>query len=119
AGDLHVTATAQSDTTATAQAGAAGSIAIDAVVALSELKLLTEAVIESGDRIEADGEVVIRAVSTGEHTATATGDVKSDKVGIGASAAIILSDTTTRAALERDLSTGSDADDHLTVEAHA
>ena len=119
AGDLRVTAAARSDTTATAQAGAAGSVAVDAVVALSELKLLTEAVIESGDRIDATGEVEITASSTGEHAATATGDVKSDNVGVGASAAIIISNTTTRAALQRDLASGAGADDHLTVAASA
>lgn len=117
--NIRVVANADSDTKAEAQAGAAGSVAVDAVVALSELKLVTEAVIESGDDIDADGAVEISATSTGTHDATATGDVKSDKVGVGASAAIIISNTTTRAALDRDLATGNDADDNLTVDASA
>lgn len=115
ANDLRVSAAAQSDTTATAEAGAAGSVAIDAVVAMSDLKLQTEAVIASGSSIAADGDVEISAVSSGTHTATATGDVKSDKVGIGASAAIILSNTSTRAALDSNLR----ADGDLTVHAGA
>lgn len=117
ANNIRVAASARSDTVAEAQAGAAGSIAVDAVVALSELRLVTEAVIESGEAIEATGSVELSATSSGAHDATATGDVKSDKVGVGASAAIIISNTSTRAALERDLTTGIDPDDHLTIAA--
>ena len=108
--DLEVRATSDSDTTAEAEAGASGSVALDAVVALTEVKQTTEALVASGSQIVATGAVQISATATGDHKATATGDVKSTKVGIGASAAIILSNTTTTASLERDLTTTGSLD---------
>lgn len=117
---LRVIADARSDTHATAEAGAGGSVALDAAVALSDLKLNTIAVVESGPGIVAAGPVEIRATSAGEHGAEATGDTESDKVGIGASGAILLSKTTTAASLQRTLhTTGSAADGTLTIDAAA
>lgn len=108
---LQVVADARSDSKAEAEAGAEGSVALDAVVALSDLKLKTEAIVEAGAQITATGPVEIRASSAGEHEASATGDVKSDKVGVGASGAIILSTTHTLASLARDLVTTTSGDD--------
>lgn len=113
---LSVIAKARSDTTAEAEAGAEGGVALDAVVTLSDLKLQTEAVVEAGAAFSTTGAVEISATSAGEHVATASGDTESSKVGIGASGAIILSTTRTRASLERDLTTtGSDADGTLSI----
>lgn len=108
AGDLRVAATSDSDTVAQAEAGAAGSIAVDAVVAFTEVKQTTEAIVAAGAAIPATGAVNIRATATGTHEARATGDVRSGKVGVGASAAIVLSDTSTKASLERDLTAVGD-----------
>ncbi|HQZ02069.1 MAG TPA: leukotoxin LktA family filamentous adhesin [Thauera sp.] len=117
---LSVIANARSDTTAEAEAGAEGGVALDSVVALSELKLQTEALVEAGAAISTTGAVNITATSAGEHVATASGDTESSKVGIGASGAIILSTTQTRASLERDLTTtGTDEDGALTVRAES
>lgn len=115
ADDVTVSASSQSDTEATAQAGAAGSVAVDAVVALSLTKQTTEAILAPGAALAATGAISVSATAGGAHVATATGDVKSDKVAIGASAAIILSDTSTKASLERSATSGGD----LTVAASA
>ncbi|HXF65357.1 MAG TPA: hypothetical protein VNK67_01485 [Burkholderiales bacterium] len=115
AGDLRVAAASDSDSVAQAEAGAAGSIAVDAVVAFTEIKQTTEAIVAAGAAIAASGAVSIDASATGTHEAKATGDVKSGNVGVGASAAIILSDTSTKASLERDLTAGGE----LTVAASA
>ena len=117
---LRVIANASSDTSATAEAGAAGSVALDAAVALSDLKLNTAAVVEAGPEIVATGAVEIRATSTGEHEAEATGDTESEKVGIGASGAIVLSTTTTTASLQRSLQTTTSGEDgNVTIDADA
>ncbi|MBL8463594.1 MAG: leukotoxin LktA family filamentous adhesin, partial [Thauera sp.] len=117
---LRVIANASSDTTATAEAGAAGSVALDAAVALSDLKLNTAAVVEAGPEIVATGAVEIRATSTGEHEAEATGDTESEKVGIGGSGAIVLSTTTTTASLQRSLQTTTSGEDgNVTIDADA
>lgn len=119
AGSLALTADSSSDTTAEAEAGAEGSVAIDAVVAFSEVKQSSEAVIAAGAPLEVAGTVSLSATASGEHTATATGDVESGKVGVGASAAIIISNTLTRAALERDLVAGGGSGDALLLHAGA
>ncbi|MHB8787319.1 MAG: leukotoxin LktA family filamentous adhesin [Thauera sp.] len=117
---LRVIANASSDTSATAEAGAAGSVALDAAVALSDLKLNTAAVVEAGAGIVATGAVEIRATSSGEHEAEATGDTESEKVGIGASGAILLSHTTTTASLQRSLKTTTSGEDgNATIDADA
>ena len=117
---LRVIANASSDTRATAEAGAAGSVALDAAVALSDLKLNTAAVVEAGTEIVAAGTVEIRATSTGEHEAEATGDTESEKVGIGASGAIVLSTTTTTASLQRSLQTTTSGEGgNLNIDADA
>lgn len=108
AGNVSVSAASDSDTVAEAEAGAAGSIAVDAVVALTEAKQTTQAIIGSGSGMDASGSVSITALASGDHTATATGDVKSNKVGVGASAAIIISNTTTEARLARNVTAGGD-----------
>lgn len=119
AGNLALVADSSSDTTAEAQAGAEGSVAVDAVVAFSEVKQSSEAVIAPGSPLEVTGTVSLSATASGVHVATATGDVESGKVGVGASAAVITSSTLTRAALERDLVAGSGSGDALLIEASA
>ena len=119
ANNITLTAASDSDTVAEAEAGAAGSIALDAVVAYTENEQKTEAIIASGAGLVTSGAVGLTATATGDHKATATGDVKSKKVGVGASAAIILSDTSTTASIERNITTGNDAADHLNVAASA
>lgn len=108
AGSVSVSAVSDSDTAAEAEAGAAGSIAVDAVVALTEAKQTTQAIIGAGSVMNASGSVSVTAVASGDHTATATGDVKSNKAGVGASAAIIISNTTTEARLARSVTTAGD-----------
>ncbi|MBL8225533.1 MAG: leukotoxin LktA family filamentous adhesin [Chromatiales bacterium] len=116
---VTLTATSDTDSTAEAEADAEGSIAIDAVVAFTQVRQAAEAVIAAGADLVADGLVSLTALATGDHGATATGDVKSGKVGVGASAAVITSDTSTRAALERNLEAGSGTGDALTLTADA
>ena len=88
---LAVTANSVLDTTTTAEAGAAGGVAIDAVVALATLNQTTTARIGSGAGLAmAGGAVKVIATSAGTHVATAKGDTKGGDVGVGAAAAVII-----------------------------
>ena len=119
AGAVTVSATSNTNSVAEAEGGAAGSVAVDAVVALTELKQQSEALVAFGPELNTNGAVSITATATGNHTANATGDVKSSKVGVGASAAIIISNSDTLASLDRNVDTGAGAGSHLTVSADA
>jgi filamentous hemagglutinin family protein len=88
---LTVEATSDITTVTEASAGAEGGIAVDASVALAMLDETTTARIGSGNALSMGaGAVVISASNTGANTATSKGENKSGKVGIGASAAVIL-----------------------------
>ncbi len=90
-GSLDVGASSTTDTSSTAQAGAAGGVAVDAVVAMSILSETTTATVGSGDAFTTAGGVDISASSEGTNTATATASVKGSgsSVAIGGSVALI------------------------------
>ncbi|MDM0029447.1 leukotoxin LktA family filamentous adhesin [Variovorax saccharolyticus] len=105
--DLKLSATSQLDSEATATAGAnGGKLAFDAAVAVSTLNQTTRAEIASGARITTGGDVMLHASSSGTHTATAKGEAKSGSAAVGAAVAVITSDSTTQATLDRDLDAG-------------
>ncbi|SEK85157.1 hypothetical protein SAMN04488032_107109 [Pacificibacter marinus] len=114
---ISVTANSDVSTETEAKAGSEGGIAIDAVVALALLDVTTSARIGTGNAITTTGAVVIDATSSGENTATGTGEAKGGKVGVGAAVAVIsgngaqatdLKNTSvTSAELARDLTAAS------------
>jgi hypothetical protein len=91
-GGLAVSATSALDTTTEAEAGAAGGIAIDAVVAMAMLDQTVSARIGTGRGLDQTGDVSIAATSGGTHVATAKGETKSGNVGVGAAVAVIIGD---------------------------
>jgi filamentous hemagglutinin family protein len=103
---VAVNATSDTDTSVEAKAGAKGGVALDAVVALTVMNTTTEAVLGGGGTMTTGGNVSVTAVNTGTHDATATGDTVSGNVGVGASAAVITSNTSTVALLDRDVDAG-------------
>ena len=122
---LNVEATSGLDTTTEASAGAAGGIAVDASVALALLNQTTTARIGTGNTLNMGaGAVRVAATNTGANTATSTGENKSGKVGVGASASVILGNgasggallntSETTATLARSVNAGS-----LTINASA
>ncbi|WP_164730655.1 leukotoxin LktA family filamentous adhesin [Pelagibacterium montanilacus] len=130
---LAVSATTGLSTTTTAQAGASGGIAIDAVVALAQLDTTTTARAGTGnDLAMGSGAVSVNATSTGAHKASADGAVKAGNVGVGAAAAVIIgggaqdgalaNTSITTATLARNVTAGSleiDASSTRTYEAEA
>jgi hypothetical protein len=115
---LAVSATTGLSTTTKAEAGSAGGIAIDAVVALAMLNTTTTARIGTGAGLDmTTGAVSITAASTGEQSASADGAVKAGNVGVGAAAAVIVgggdqdgalkNTSVTTATLSRNVSAGS------------
>jgi len=86
---LSVTANSDVSTKTDAKAGSEGGIAIDAVVALALLDVTASAKIGTGNAITTTGAVVINATSSGENTATGTGEADGGKVGVGAAVAVI------------------------------
>lgn len=116
--DLTVEATSGLDTTTEASAGAAGGIAVDASVALALLNQTTTARIGTGNTSNMGaGAIRVAATNTGANTATSTGENKSGKVGVGASASVILGNgasggallntSVTTATLARSVNAGS------------
>ncbi|MDP2062929.1 MAG: hypothetical protein Q8J98_07460 [Phaeovulum sp.] len=98
---LSVEATSGLVTLTEASAGAAGGIAVDASVALALLNQTTTARIGTGNALSMGaGAIRVIATNTGSNTATSTGENKSDKVGVGASAAVILGNGATGGALK-------------------
>ncbi|WP_312523058.1 hypothetical protein [Anaerospora sp.] len=93
AGKLSIHAVSASDTLTKANAGAAGGIAIDAVVAMTELNQTTQATIAQNAMVTTHDDTSISAQTSGKNEAIAAGDTKSEKVGVGASAAVILSNS--------------------------
>jgi hypothetical protein len=92
---LAVSAASTLDTVTEASAGAAGGIAVDASVALALLNQTTIARIGTGNALSMGaGAVSAIAENTGFNKATSTGENKSDKVGVGASASVILGNGT-------------------------
>jgi hypothetical protein len=88
---LAVSATSDLSTVTEASAGAAGGIAVDASVALALLNQTTTARIGTGNALSMGaGAISVAATGTGTQSAKSTGENKSGKVGVGASAAIIL-----------------------------
>jgi hypothetical protein len=96
---LSVTANSTLDTTTTAEAGAGGGIAVDAVVALAQINQTTTARIGTGTGLSMTGAIKIAATSGGTHTASAKGDTKAAEVGVGAAAAVIIGGGTKNGAL--------------------
>ena len=90
-GSLNVAANSLTDTSSTAQAGAAGGVAVDAVVAMSILDETTQASVGSGDSFTTSGDVGIEAASSGTNTASADASVdgSGSSVAIGGSVAVI------------------------------
>ncbi|MEN6412388.1 MAG: hypothetical protein ABFC84_06420, partial [Veillonellales bacterium] len=107
AGALSVVASSDSDTNTEATGGAAGGVAIDAVAAVTTLNQTTQATIDTGSQLDA-ASIEVRSTNSGDHTATATGDTKSDSVGIGASAAVITSNGLISATINRDVVSAGD-----------
>ncbi len=115
---LAVSATTSLSTITKAEAGSAGGIAIDAVVALAILETTTTARIGTGAGLHmTTGAVSITATSTGDQSASADGAVKAGNVGVGAAAAVIVgggdqdgalkNTSVTSATLARNVSAGS------------
>ncbi len=98
---LAVEAISGLDTTTEASAGAAGGIAVDASVALALLNQTTVARIGAGNALSMGaGAVSAIATNTGVNIAKSTGENKSDKVGVGASASVILGNGASGGALK-------------------
>lgn len=91
--DVSVSASSNSDSETSAQAGAEGGIAIDAAVAVTTLNQSTRAILAGGDLLTTTGNVDVSSASNGSHQATATGETKSEKVGMGAAVAVIVSNS--------------------------
>ncbi|MFK5996957.1 MAG: hypothetical protein QM492_02485 [Rhodobacterales bacterium] len=116
-GSLAVGADAKLSTTTKAEAGAAGGIAVDAVVALALLDETTKARIGAGNALTFTGAMGVSASNTGVNLADADGKTKSGSVGVGASAAVILGSgatdgvlkntSITTASLQRNVTAGS------------
>ncbi|KEO60051.1 hypothetical protein DT23_14725 [Thioclava indica] len=114
---LSVTANSDISTVTDAKAGSEGGIAVDAVVALALLDVDTTARIGTGNAITTAGDVEIAATSSGENTATGSGEAKAGKVGVGAAVAVIAgggdkstdikNTSVTSAELARDLTAAS------------
>ncbi|MGN6157707.1 MAG: hypothetical protein ACTHNL_06410, partial [Devosia sp.] len=124
---LTVSANSVLNTDTDAEAGAAGGVAVDAVVALAMLDQETTARIGAGTALDMPtGAIVISAESGGENTASADGEVKAGKVGIGAAAAVIIGNgsktgaltntSVTSATLARDITAADSLEISATAE---
>ncbi len=76
AGSLSMTAINQVDTTATANASAAGSVAAGATVAVSKLRTTTEAVVDRGAQVSSGGALNLSASSVNNAAVTAKSTAK-------------------------------------------
>ncbi|MDE1954349.1 MAG: hypothetical protein KGJ03_01390 [Betaproteobacteria bacterium] len=92
AASLEVAANSLTDTSSTAQAGASGGVAVDAVVAMSLLDETTQASVGSGSAIDTSGDASITAASSGANTASAIASIdgsSGSSVAVGGSVAVI------------------------------
>ncbi len=111
ADSIALSATSVADSKAEATAGGTGGkVAFDAAVALSTLQQNTEASISAGSDITNTGNVDFTASSSGTHSATSKGVAKSGSVAVGASVSVITSNSTTKATLDRNLTSGGTLD---------
>ncbi|AZO95863.1 hypothetical protein [Halocella sp. SP3-1] len=95
--NLNIAAHSRSITETRAKAGAQGGVAVDAVVALATLQQTTQATIGAGSEITSSGDINLNASNIGDNLARAIGDTESGNVGVGASAAVILSNSSLNA----------------------
>ncbi len=88
---LSVAANSVTDTAGSAQAGASGGVAVDAVVAMSILNETTLASIGTGNTFDSSGNVDVAANSGGANTASAIASIDGSKsnVAVGGSVALI------------------------------
>ena len=76
AGSLSMSAVNQVDTTATANASAAGSVAAGATVAVSKLRTTTEAIVDRGAQVDSGGALSLSASSVNNAAVTAKSTAK-------------------------------------------
>ena len=117
--NVTISASSDHDSETEAKAGAEGGVAIDASVAVAALNQQTIAHIASGSGsasgIGASGAVSLEARDSGGGTVKAIGNTQSSNVGVGASAAVLSTDTEVKALVDRSL----EARGGLTISAEA
>jgi len=120
--DLSVTATAEHDMTTTAEAGAAGGVAVTPVVAVAVGINETRARVGAGNDLNLTGNMAINGSSKGKVTTSAEGQAKGD-VAVGVAISIGVPQNNVSASLERGGSIGGTLDivaiSELTVETEA
>ena len=117
--NLTISASSDHDSETEAKAGAEGGVSIDAAVAVAALNQQTMARIASGSGIASDidasGTVSLDAKDSGGGTVKAFGNTQSSNVGVGASVAVLSTDTEVKALVDRDLEARGDL--NITAEA--
>mgnify|MGYP001791491610 CR=1 FL=1 len=103
ANTLTLNATSDHEVDTKAEPGAAGGIAVDAVVAVAEMAHVTQANIAAGKQITTQNGVTVTSKSKSKNTMTADANAAGESVGIGAAVAVVTSRDQTQAEIARSL----------------
>ncbi|MEM7769221.1 MAG: DUF4347 domain-containing protein [Cyanobacteria bacterium P01_A01_bin.37] len=103
--NLNLSANSLEDSEIKAAGGAEGDVAIDVSGAISDLTQTTEATIAAGEQIVTQNGITVSSYHRSKTVTEADGSVSGDTVGVGASVAVVTSNSQTNAKVERGVET--------------